>query len=697
MNDILDCLINGIKVGDSYPPFVRAFCISLHSISPKAFNYVRTKFGNHLPHPEVIREWFRNSNLDAKSGITISSMNALEAKAEKMRANGGQLVVSLLWDEMAIMREMTWCRASNKLLGLVDCGTMGDDDFTLATNVLVFMVTGLKEFFQQPVAYYFHTSLKGNDRVCIMKQVLEELTKRGVKVCNVTFDGYSANSRMCEIFGANLSDRNGDYITHFPNPVDLSNVYIIYDPSHMEKLIRTILGSQKTFFIDKEKIEWKYFERLVELSTQKTIGLTHKLNKRHIQYEDRKMHVRTAVETLSSSTANSMEFLLNRGDEGFVGAGPTVKFVRMFDKIWDIMNSHRIQNQNVFKSAINPNNKREIFIFLHEAKKYILKLKIKSGKSKKLVPIVNTIQKTGFRGFVVNIISLIAMYTELVEETHWLNFFATYRLSQDHIEMLFSRIRSMNGSNDNPQPFMFISSYRKILHQCEIASSPYANVQNLAKANAPSLVTSDILSVPSFKNRRSRIADSNQPELLIPTLDSEINEIYEIADFEMIVDSDYITDTLHDSGISFIASKLEEKLFTCGQVYCDICIKVLNSNRKVDTAICLNENNKPCLSTYQICKITDTALKSIVFSINRQPNLKQKIFNTVMRMLEWHGIFPEFFENEHDFEHKHFLIKFFVDEYVNKKCAYLAKQKTLELQKKYVRHRYRKATHFQHQ
>lgn len=101
MNEIIDCLINGIKPGESYPPFVRAFSISLHTISPKAFNFVRTKFGNHLPHPEIIREWFRNSSLNAQSGITVSSMNALEAKANKIRESGGQLVVSLLMDEMA--------------------------------------------------------------------------------------------------------------------------------------------------------------------------------------------------------------------------------------------------------------------------------------------------------------------------------------------------------------------------------------------------------------------------------------------------------------------------------------------------------------------------------------------------------------------------------------------------------------------
>lgn len=82
MNDVIDCLIHGIHFGEKYPPSVRAFCISLHSISPKAYVYVREKFGKHIPHPETIREWYRNSNLDASSGISQHSMNALEKMAQ---------------------------------------------------------------------------------------------------------------------------------------------------------------------------------------------------------------------------------------------------------------------------------------------------------------------------------------------------------------------------------------------------------------------------------------------------------------------------------------------------------------------------------------------------------------------------------------------------------------------------------------
>lgn len=117
---------------------MRAFCISLHCISPKAYNFVRLKFGKNIPHPETIREWYRQSDLDASSGISIISMDALQNMANKMKEANRQLVISLIMDEMFIQRNLTWCKATNKFIGLVDCGTLDpNEEFTLAKNVLV--------------------------------------------------------------------------------------------------------------------------------------------------------------------------------------------------------------------------------------------------------------------------------------------------------------------------------------------------------------------------------------------------------------------------------------------------------------------------------------------------------------------------------------------------------------------------------
>lgn len=698
MNEVIDCLIKGVKPGEKYPPSVRAFCMSLHYTSPKAYLYVREKFGKNIPHPDTIREWYRNSDLDATPGIGKKSMDALQKKAEQMKQeNGEQLIVSLLMDEMAIQRNMTWCRATNKFIGLADYGSPAtDDEFTLAENVIVFMACGVNFHFQQPVAYYFIKTLKAEDRVELVLQILKELSKRGITVSNLTFDGYSSNALMSKQLGANFTEKNGEYKTFFINPHNDRKMYIMYDPSHMEKLVRNILGSLKTLYAGEDKIEWKYFVELVKFSRQQNFGLTHKMNKRHIEWEYRKMHVRTAVETLSSSTADAMEFLLKNGVAEFANAAPTIEFIRIFDTLWDIMNTQRVKNEasNIFKSALNTANKNQIFTFLDKAKKYILSLEVTHPQTGKRVNIVRSDWKTGFRGFVIDILSLKSMYTELVEENHWLSFFATYRISQDHLEMFFGKIRAMNGNSDNPMAHQFTSAYRKLLHQSDITLSVYANVTAIASSN--------ILTVASFQKRRPVLQSDINEYRDEPEYDNQSflmecasNEANEFLEYDQISGGDYLSDSTQDTGIVYMANCIERQLTTCGQVHCEFCIKVLANNKKIDNRMRVNLNFiSPCLSTYHLCKVTDTALKMYM---NSGPALKKKVYMEILNNMKWESIFPLFYDSHHDADHKHFLVKYIVDEYINKKCSYIAKQKTLDLQKKYLRNKLRKLCHNVHQ
>lgn len=125
MQEIVECLCKGVKPRESYPPSVRAFCMSVHYLSPRGYDYLRSKFGNHIPHSQTIRQWYRNSSLDASSGIGKHALGALQAKNEEMISKQGkQLCISLVFDEMAIQRNLTYCRATNKFIGLIDKGVV---------------------------------------------------------------------------------------------------------------------------------------------------------------------------------------------------------------------------------------------------------------------------------------------------------------------------------------------------------------------------------------------------------------------------------------------------------------------------------------------------------------------------------------------------------------------------------------------
>lgn len=409
------------------------------------------------------------------------------------------------------------------------------------------------------------------------------------------------------------------------------------------------------------------------------------------------MHVRTAVETLSGSTADAMEFIMKNGNEEFAESLTTIKFVRYLNSLWDVFNTQRIRTDttNFYKSALNPNNRNEIISFLNTVEEYIMSLKNLNPKTGEIIPVVESVWKTGFRGFVVNIISLTEMYSELVEDKKWVDYLATYRLSQDHLEMFFGKVRSMNGSSDNPTAVQFMSAYRKLLQNSDIKVSRDSNVK--------CIIPSNILTIPSSSHRSTLENDVNEhsssPTSVTLPLNSddalfqEWEEDLYLGDFSQEVN--YLTDTRMDSGIAYAANIIEKRLRECKHIHCTDCLRVLNNNEKINDEVCVSiADGKPCLSTYRLCKLTDMALQTY---INTSPNMKQRVYLDVVNNISFASLFVDFFDPQHDISHKHFIVKFIIDEYINKKCAYIAKQHTLKLQKKYLRNKLKKRVHFLHQ
>lgn len=97
--EILRCLKEG-KHGKEYSPKLRSFAFTLHFYSPKAYNYLRSVFGEHLPCTSTLRNWYRA--VDGSPGISSDAMNALKLKATSVNANGKTILVALILDEVSI-------------------------------------------------------------------------------------------------------------------------------------------------------------------------------------------------------------------------------------------------------------------------------------------------------------------------------------------------------------------------------------------------------------------------------------------------------------------------------------------------------------------------------------------------------------------------------------------------------------------
>lgn len=142
MQRVLDCLTFG-KTDRSYNEDVRSFCLTLHFYSPRAYNYVRSKFNDNLPGISTIRKWY--SSLNASPGFTVESFEALKKKVTENSEDGEKkkLICALMCDEMAIRRHVQFNPSRSKFDGFIDIGrtNANDENVPVAKDALVFMVS----------------------------------------------------------------------------------------------------------------------------------------------------------------------------------------------------------------------------------------------------------------------------------------------------------------------------------------------------------------------------------------------------------------------------------------------------------------------------------------------------------------------------------------------------------------------------
>lgn len=151
------------------------------------------------------------------------------------------------------------------------------------------------------------------------------------------------------------------------------------------------------------------------------------------------MSVKLAAETLSNSIADAMEFLQQECTD-FKDVGATVKFIRMINDIFDIMNSTKSQNATAFKRNILKSTAPELFSRFEEAMAYMKQLKVE-GETKS---IFSSSVHTPFTGFFNDIIAFMGIFNDYVL-TDKMEKIVTHRFSQDLLESFFGSIRSMGG------------------------------------------------------------------------------------------------------------------------------------------------------------------------------------------------------------------------------------------------------------
>lgn len=124
----------------------------------------------------------------------------------------------------------------------------------------------------------------------------------------VVCDGSYANQATASSLGCSISpDSLTPYFSHPACPEE--KVYFVFDACHLVKLVRNCLATLGIIYHDDEPISWSYIAKLNDIQQKDNLNLANKLKAKHIQWQKHKMNVKVAVQALSSSVADAIDFL----------------------------------------------------------------------------------------------------------------------------------------------------------------------------------------------------------------------------------------------------------------------------------------------------------------------------------------------------------------------------------------------------
>lgn len=507
------------KTKRHYSEKMKEFALTLYFYSPKAYRFLRN-MDICLPNPSTLRRWI--SQFNCAPGLISEVFEYLKTK---VAPNESLKHVSLVFDCMSIRKQLIYDHNERKQYGYVDFGGFQIESHEeLASEALVFQIVSLKTNFKCVVAYFLINRIDASVLSQLIKTVILKLNEVKMVVHNVTCDGPSTNIGALKLLGCELPEK-----PFFKLPSIEHNICVTLDTCHMVKLCRNTLAEKESIESEDGLVKFKYIESLNRLQKSEGYKLANKLSDKHINFGNKKMDVSVAAQTISSGVADALEFLSKTSNPDFAGCEATVKFIRLIDRLFDLLNSRDPWGKH-FKQPIKLTNKKFNAKFLFEAYEYLSKLKVEG------ISLLKHARKTFVLGFMTNIKSNLILQERLLK-TYGFKYILTYKFSQDHLELFFSCIRSMGGHNDNPNVRQFQWAMRKLMFRNSVQASGSSNCKNFepcVQEAAISFAEAKNLALGSSREEEDQINEENLID--IRNLCSEItyyqeNVIYYISGF----------------------------------------------------------------------------------------------------------------------------------------------------------------------
>lgn len=639
----------GMPLERQYSEEIRKFALTLHFLSPKAYNFVRRTYSSCLPNPRTLSRWYQNVNIEP--GFCTEAFNALKVKAQTSEM---PVICAMVLDEMAIRKSLCWDPQTKTYYGRVNFGIDCDmDSLEVANECLVLLLTCINGSWKLPVGYFFITALSGEQKAVLVKTCIHKCEEVGVKVVSLTCDGPAANFSMFSALGCDFN--SGQVIFTYSNSI----IHAFIDPCHAIKLVRNTFGELRVFYdMHGRKIDYIYLEHLLNLQEAAGLHMATKLTKAHILYQKQKMKVRLATQLLSDSVADALEHCADLKIPEFQGCEGTINFIRLINSVFDVLNSRSIRPPG-WKKAIFSGNIGLVKALFEGAIAYLQNLMLPSGQK-----LIDSRRRTGFTGLILDMISAIQLYEYLIDGTKLLQYLPLYKVSQDHLELFFSAIRARGGFNNNPNAVQFRAAFKRLLIRAEIRDAGVGNCVPLEQIN--------ILTCSSKTNPATAINELTERNSFVelPEDDSEL--------FEEFIQCMYNNlPNYSESVVTYIAGFISRKLSR--SVKCDICANLLFGDADAYQKSLITLKNRGGL-VYPSKDVTNIIIK--IEKILK--GIFQKQLQSERYYLHAFRFFMEHFDEsnllkwncEHDTSHRLLLIKSIVQTYMDLRFKYYGKKTT---------------------
>lgn len=421
----------------------------------------------------------------------------------------------------------------------------GTSEENLATEAVVFMLVSLKNMFKCPVGYFLLDKINAAMQAELIKIMLIRTAEVGVQVLSVTFDGCSVNTQSIKL----LSGKDFREAHSFTHPSTGEEVFFILDPCHMVKLAWNFLADAEEISSERGPIKWAYINNLNKFQEEPGLKFVNKLSSAHIKYKNKIMNVKLAAQTLSSGVADAIEFLRKMYHPDFQGSEATETFIRMTDRIFDVLNARSPFGKG-FKKPLRLRDREIWSKIFQETEEYFNGLKV-AGK-----PITNHARKTFVIGFIMDMRSVQKLALSLLGSD--LEYFLPYKQSQDHSELFFSCIRARGGWNNNPNAMQFKWAMRKLLLRNHVAASPNSN----CIVREDTVNNTDACGIIEFRSSKRRILE-REPHQKGLNQEMKLNDLLDLKHLSVY----------QDSIVNYIGGFVLRKIIK--DLTCEDCVKEL--------------------------------------------------------------------------------------------------------------------------